>query len=60
MANVHEETSDKKRGNGPTILKTPWLEVEDEKQYISECLRKLEMKVQQFHPSGASGYKLKG
>ena len=60
MANVQEETCDLKRGSEPTVLKTPLLEFKDEEQYISECLRKLEKKVWQVYPDGASGYKLKG
>ncbi|XP_034690247.1 probable myosin-binding protein 4 isoform X2 [Vitis riparia] len=60
MANMHEETCDLKRGNEPAILKIPWLEFEDEKQYISECLKKLEMKLQQCDSDGASEDKFKG
>lgn len=60
MANTNKGNCDLKRGNGPTILKTFCLEFEDEKQCISECLRKLEQKLQQFFSNGSSEDKFEG
>ncbi|KAK9282191.1 hypothetical protein L1049_005103 [Liquidambar formosana] len=47
-------TKASKESDKSNIAKTAWLKLEDEKFYISQCLKKLERKLHQFSGNGAS------